>query len=302
MEQQDKEDDNYHHGDKQGSWYPPIPRFMRTRTVTWDEGGFYRCSCCHFERTGIPCVHIYAVVKMLHPDWKGFSHHDVAVRWWTAYVCHAFPCHGKENSLTARLSNLADCDVKGPVICQLTPPSLDHSSGYKTPHSPVPAYCRVKNYSKEALHQIFGEMNVASSKDIELEMGLTQTTFDPDTTNDDDDDSVNSGGVCNLFEESLKQISKSNSMPHLDDAMRDVEGDFRAIASLLRPLLTNLKETLHVLPFPVLFCSFGLQQHKRTIRNARAQLKGHKELFRRVTIQQEGPTTRISLFTVNKNK
>jgi hypothetical protein len=93
----------------------------------------------------------------------------------------------------------------------------------------------VKNYSKEALHQIFGEMNVASSKDIELEMGLTQTTFDPDTTNDDDnDDSVNSGGVCNLFEESLKQISKSNSMPRLDDAMRDVEGDFRAIASLLR--------------------------------------------------------------------
>jgi hypothetical protein len=32
----------------------------------------------------------------------------------------------------------------------------------------------------------------------------------------------------------LKQLSKSNSTPLLEDAMRDVEGDFRAIASLLR--------------------------------------------------------------------
>ena len=102
----------------------------------------------------------------------------------------------------------------------------------------MPAYHRVKNYSKEALHQIFGEMNVgrhASQQDIELEMGLTQTTFDPDTTNNDEDDDSGKGrGVCNLFEESLKQMSNSNSRALLEDTMRDVEGDFRAIASLLR--------------------------------------------------------------------
>ena len=131
MEQMDEKeaDDN---SDKQGAWYPPIPRFTRTRTVTWNEGGFYQCSCCHFERTGIPCVHIYAVVKMLHPDWKGFGHHDVAVRWWSAYVCHAFPCQAEENSLTTRLSDLADCDIKGPAIRLLPPPTLDHSSELTT--------------------------------------------------------------------------------------------------------------------------------------------------------------------------
>ena len=43
------------------------------------------------------------------------------------------------------------------------------------------------------------------------------------------------GGVCtNLFEESLKQISKTDSALLLEDTMRDVEGAFRAIASLLR--------------------------------------------------------------------
>ena len=176
---------------------------------------------------------------MLHPDWKGFSHHDVAVRWWSAYVCHAFPCHADENSLTTRLSDLADCDIKGPAIRVATPPTLDHTSDYTTPRSPaVPAYCRVKNYSKEAMHQIFGEMNDGASKDTELEMGLTQTTYDPDTTNDDDDhdhsrSGKGGGGVCNLFEESLKQMSNSNSTALLEDAMRDVERDFRAIASLL---------------------------------------------------------------------
>jgi hypothetical protein len=94
-----------------------------------------------------------------------------------------------------------------------------------------------KNYSKEALKQIFGEMNLASNN-VELEMGLTQTTFDPDNTNDDNDDdsSVSGrGGVCtDLFEESLKQISKTNSALLLEDTLRDVEGAFRAIASLLR--------------------------------------------------------------------
>jgi MULE transposase domain/SWIM zinc finger len=254
-EEANNEEEIHCHVDEQGSWRPPIPRFRRTRTVTWDQEGFYRCSCCHFDRTGIPCVHIHAVVKMLHPHWKGFTHHDVSVRWWSTYICHGFPCHdGEENSLTTRLSDLADCDVKGPVIRQVPPPTLDQSSGYASRHCLVPAYCCVKNYSKQDLYQIFGNMN-AGPKEVELEMGLTQTTFDPETanhdeddsghgTNHDDDDSVHgTTGVCNLFEESLKQISKTDSTQVFEDAMRDVRGDFRAIDSLLHLVDKPERET-----------------------------------------------------------
>jgi len=180
---------------------------------------------------------------MLHPHWTGFTHHDVSVRWWSTYICHGFPCHGEENSLTTRLSDLADCDVKGPVIRQVPPPTLDQSTGYAAPHPLVPAYCRVKNYSKQDLYQIFGEINAVAPKEFELEMGLTQTTFDPETADDDDDSIHGTTGVCNLFEESLKQISKTDSTQIFEDTMRDVRGDFRAIDSLLHLVDKPERET-----------------------------------------------------------
>ncbi len=218
--------------------HPPIPRFIRTRTVRWDrEGSFYECSCCHFERTGIPCVHIYAVVKRLDPDWKGFTHHDVSVRWWSAYISHGFLDSqdsgedGKEESLSTRLCNLADFDAKGPSIRTLPAPMLvDVGFPTASRSTDVPAFCRVKNYAKDHLHEIFGKGDVRSTE-MNLDIGLTQTTFDPDDHDDDDDDD-GGGGVCNLFEESLKQISTINET--LEDHMRSVEANFRRIASLLR--------------------------------------------------------------------
>jgi hypothetical protein len=103
----------------------------------------------------------------------------------------------------------------------------------------IPAFRRVKNYSQDALQKIFGKGN-AGSTEMNLDMGLTQTTFDPDTCDDNDDDDDDDGrldgrgGVCNLFEESLKKISTSDATLVLEDQMRAVEGDFRRIASLLR--------------------------------------------------------------------
>ena len=96
----------------------------------------------------------------------------------------------------------------------------------------------MKNYSKDSLQQIFGKGNVGSTE-MNLDMGLTQTTFDPDTCHDDDDDDGGMsldgpGGVRNLFEESLKQISTSDATVVLEDQMRAVEGDFRRIVSMLR--------------------------------------------------------------------
>jgi hypothetical protein len=36
----------------------PIPIFSRIRSVTVDQIGTMFCSCKHFERIGLPCVHM----------------------------------------------------------------------------------------------------------------------------------------------------------------------------------------------------------------------------------------------------
>ena len=82
--------------------------------------------------------------------------------------------------------------------------------------------------------------------------------------------------------------------------MRDVEGDFRAIASLLRVVDKPERDTACATISSIVL-QLGAAAVQKNNKNARAQLKGRKELFRRVTIQQEGRTrTRISLFTVIK--
>jgi hypothetical protein len=63
-----------------------IPRFLRVRKVTLDpEGNFLRCTCNHFENSGIPCRHIMKVLCDVDPNYKGVTHRDVAVFWWKRY-------------------------------------------------------------------------------------------------------------------------------------------------------------------------------------------------------------------------
>ena len=183
-------------------------------------------------------------MKMLDPDWKGFTHHDVSVRWWSAYISHGFrgsashnddedeEAHHSSRRLSTRLGNLADCDAKGPSVRSLPAPMFV-DVGFPITGSRgtnVPAFCRVKNYPMDALHEIFGKAgrNLGSTE-TNLDMGLTQTTFDPDNSDDDDD---SNDGVCNLFKDSLKQIAASDATLVLEDQMRAVEGHFKRIASL----------------------------------------------------------------------
>ena len=66
----------------------PIPRFHRIRRVTVGKDGICKCSCCYYERVGIPCPHIASVFSMLNPKWEGFLHTDLSVRWWSQYNFH----------------------------------------------------------------------------------------------------------------------------------------------------------------------------------------------------------------------
>ena len=72
----------------------PIPLFSHIRTVTVDNKGTMFCTCKHFERIGLPCVHQACVASFCHNHqtldnqttdthhlFAGFTHHDISVHW-----------------------------------------------------------------------------------------------------------------------------------------------------------------------------------------------------------------------------
>ncbi len=77
----------------------PIPIFSRNLSVTIDQTGSMFCSCKHFERIGLPCVHMACVAKLCHETsvfdsytskLSGFTHHDIVVHWWSSYMYYAY--------------------------------------------------------------------------------------------------------------------------------------------------------------------------------------------------------------------
>jgi hypothetical protein len=77
----------------------PIPNFSHIQSVTVDQSGTMLCFCKHFERIGLQCVHLACVVTLCHDTpvfdsntskFSGFTHHDIAVRWWSSYMYHAY--------------------------------------------------------------------------------------------------------------------------------------------------------------------------------------------------------------------
>ena len=70
-----------------------IPIFTRIRTVTVDICGTMACSCCLFERQGLPCTHQACVAVLCHESvgstFPGFTHHDIHVRWRSDYMYFA---------------------------------------------------------------------------------------------------------------------------------------------------------------------------------------------------------------------
>ncbi len=70
-----------------------IPFFSRIRTVTIDTDGTMVCTCCLFERQGLPCTHQACVADLCHETigscFAGFTHHDIHVRWRSNYMYYA---------------------------------------------------------------------------------------------------------------------------------------------------------------------------------------------------------------------
>jgi hypothetical protein len=77
----------------------PILIFSHIWSVTIDQTRTMFCSCKHFERIGLPCVHMACVATLCHATsafaphtskFAGFTHHDIAVCWWSTYMYYAY--------------------------------------------------------------------------------------------------------------------------------------------------------------------------------------------------------------------
>jgi hypothetical protein len=139
----------------------PIPLFSRTRIVTIDASGVMLCSCKHFERVGLPCVHQASVSSKCHSQnidtkssvdsvFLGFTHHDILVRWWSQYLYYAYR-PSTPSVIVQQLHSLAINPIKGPKLrCDVSgDTSLDVVS-----REILPAIYRVKcqELSKECYH------------------------------------------------------------------------------------------------------------------------------------------------------
>ena len=128
----------------------PIPLFNRIRTVSINGNNMLRCTCKSFERTGLPCVHIYTTIKTIDPEWEGFVHHDVSIRWWTSYLYNGF-CD--DSDLSKLYENAIANDIDGP---KLRSSSINNLTNIPTvaPSSTLGVWERIHNYSPSEVKKL----------------------------------------------------------------------------------------------------------------------------------------------------
>jgi len=92
-----------------------IPKFKRVRNIRrCGETGTLLCDCCYFDRVGIPCRHIMALLDhILGDEFKGITQDDVRVFWRIAYYFHGLQ---PRNEMQSLLLKLRDTDTKGPIL------------------------------------------------------------------------------------------------------------------------------------------------------------------------------------------
>jgi hypothetical protein len=125
-----------------------VPKFKRVRKIRRHEGtGSLLCDCCYFDRVGIPCRHIMA---LLHCIWgskfRGVTVNDVRVFWRVDYFFHGMQTQTNIRSL---LLELRDNDTQGPILQSDQVPSTifmdENHPVVKTYHLPLVERC--SNYS-----------------------------------------------------------------------------------------------------------------------------------------------------------
>jgi hypothetical protein len=173
------------------------------------------CLCKHFERIGLPCVHLACVANLYHDTpvfdshtskFAGFTHHDIAVRWWSSYMYYAYrpstPSH-----ILEKYHLLAMNPIKGPKMrCTV----LQYLELYDTPQY-LPAIDRLKNYPMNSIYQSQVKESILSKTRIHISLTNDNEIENEITSYINDKWKDESGGHLNdLFSQS-KMNSNFNS-------------------------------------------------------------------------------------------
>lgn len=125
-----------------------LPLFSRAHVVTL--GSDSTCSCCRFQRTGLPCSHIICCANQVcaagGTKFAGFDHNSISVRWWSSFMYYAYKAPGSESEkeLVQLFHALAMNDRKGPSFDLPIPNTMK----VYTPIPDMPPVDRLKNYDK----------------------------------------------------------------------------------------------------------------------------------------------------------
>ena len=182
----------------------PIPLFTRTRTVTIDDSGVMFCDCCKYESRGYFCADHISVAKLVYKahglEFPGFTHHDVAMRYWLAFMHFAYK-QETSPAIQALLHQLCQRESLGPKLALPVPDSIDIES----PSPPQSALDRLKNYDKTKIN-------------LDSLDGMRCFTHDPSevSMSEEDIDSV----FLEMFEE-LQNSSPESFVQTFEQALSD---------------------------------------------------------------------------------
>ena len=128
----------------------PIPLFSRVREVSVAQDGTMSCNCYTFESVGHYCAHQVCIAKLVHEandvEFHGFTHHDICLRYQTAYMHLAYR-DSTPNELRKNLHILACNPIEGPKLRIGIPDNCPIEEMEQTKD----AIDRLINYKKEDL-------------------------------------------------------------------------------------------------------------------------------------------------------
>ena len=162
-----------------------VPKFKRVRNIRrCGETGTLQCDCCYFDRVGIPCRHIVALLDhILGDEFKGITQDDVRVFWRTAYYFHGLQ---PRNEMRSLLLELRDTDTKGPILPrEKIPPTIFMDKNHpvvKTYYLPLTERCI--NYTPIHCQQALERYG---NKFCPGNLGLSQEAYDYSNSDDGND-------------------------------------------------------------------------------------------------------------------
>jgi hypothetical protein len=192
-----------------------IPSFSRVREVTThrDGGGiFLRCSCLHSERIGIPCRHIFRVLRQIRPACKEPAIGDIDIRWRKLF--DHFCLNRQAPEISEMLEAMRRTQSLGVAVteeeCRVAVPLTESGASLRFIHLPTAE--RLRHYRPNQVHSSLKRNNLEVGS-VGVPMRLSQDIFcSPDGRGWG---KILFPGPADTYPEDMKQKGWSFYGPHL---------------------------------------------------------------------------------------